>query len=310
MSENISNTNTGGNPSNSSRKYIIILVIFGIIIIAQGVKIYLDHQERISTENELATTEEDLASTMQQLSDIRDELNVKIQEIEALGGNVEELEQAKAEIEAELANTTTRNRRALTRLQEKVSGYEVLLKAKDEEIKKLESINEELLTENTSLKSEKNELSDSINTISRSKDELISKVAIASQLKAENINVLAVNDRGKERESPFRARQIDKLKVVFNIAENKVAPIEGKNVMIRIVDPSGQVIFDVDRGSGTFMLNNKEEFYTANQEILFDNSRQQLTFEYAKGSDFEDGSYILEVYTDDYLMGREEFVVK
>lgn len=308
MSEYISNND--GNPSKSSRKYIVMLVIFGIIIIVQGVKIYLDHQERIANENQLASTEEELGSTMQQLSDIRDELNVKIEEIQALGGNVEELEQAKAEIEKELSDTKVRNRSALNRLQEKVSGYEVLLKAKDEEIKKLESLNEELLTENTSLKTEKNELSDSINTISKSKDALISKVAIASQLKAENIEVLAVNNRGRERESPFRVKQIEKLKVVFNIAENNVAPIQGKNVLIRIVDPSGQIIFDVDRGSGTFMLNNKEEFYTANQEILFDNSRQQLTFEYEKGSEYEEGSYLLEVYTDDYLMGRQEFIVK
>ncbi len=170
--------------------------------------------------------------------------------------------------------------------------------------------NTELLTENTSLKTEKNELSDSLNQLNTSKEELASKVAIASQLKAENIQVLAVNSRGKERESPFKSRHADKIKVVFNIAENDVAPIEGKQIIVRIVDSNGQVIFDVTRGSGTFMVDGKEEFFTASQEILFDNTRQQLTFEYDKGSEYEEGLYTLEVYTADYKMGSQQFEVR
>jgi cell division protein ZapB len=135
-------------------------------------------------------------------------------------------------------------------------------------------------------------------------------VAIASHLKAENVRIVALNDRNKERESPFKAKQVDKLKIEFNIAENSVAPIEGKKVLIRIIDENDQVIFDVARGSGTFIFNNKEEFYTASQEILYDNTKQRLTFLYEKGSVYASGKYALEIYTDDYLMGRGEFTVK
>ena len=80
--------------------------------------------------------------------------------------------------------------------------------------------------------------------------------------------------------------------------------------MIRIVDENGQVLFDVNRGSGTFLLNGKEEFYTESQEVLFDNTRQKLSFLYDKGSEYASGTYKLEVYTDDYLMGSSQFVVK
>ena len=191
-----------------------------------------------------------------------------------------------------------------------MGGYELLLKAKDEEIAQLKEINTELLSENTTLKTEKNVLNDSLSQLNESKEELVSKVAKASELRAENIQIFAINNRGKERESPFKARQAAKLKVVFNIAENEVAPVEGKNVLIRVIDGNGEVIFDVARGSGTFMLNDREEFYTANQQILFDNTNQQLTFEYEKGSEYESGIYRLEVYTEGYKMGSEEFEVK
>ena len=185
-----------------------------------------------------------------------------------------------------------------------------LLKIKDEEIEKLKSVNKELFSENKQLKTQKNVLNDSISRLATTKEALATKVAIASQLKAENLSVLAVNGKGKERESPFKNKQVEKLKVEFNLAENKVAPIEGKKIMIRIVDENNQVLFDVARGSGTFMLNNKEEFYTATQEILFDNTRQKLTFLYEKGSDYSSGNYTIEIYTEDYQIGLTRFVVK
>jgi len=297
-------------PKKGSNKSTILLIIFAIIIVVQGIKIYLDHQESVARESQLASTEDELATTMQRLTDISAELDEKIKAIDSLGGDIADLQLAKEEIEKELARTQKATRSTIAALKDKVDGYELLLKAKDKEITKLKEINTALLSENTNLKTDKNVLSDSINQLNVSKDELASKVAIASQLKAENIQILGVNKRGKERESPFKSRQAEKLKVVFNIAENNVAPIEGKNILIRIVDGNGQVIFDVSRGSGTFMWNGKEEFYTANQEILFDNTKQQLTFEYEKGSEFEEGIYTLEVYTDDYKMGVKDFEVK
>lgn len=296
--------------AKKNNRNTILLVIFAIIIIVQGVKIYLDHQESVARENILASTEEELATTMQRLNDISAELSDKIREIDSLGGDIAELQEAKDEIERELARTQKASRSTIAALKDKVDGYELLLKAKDKEIAKLKELNTELLTENTSLKTEKNVLSDSLSQLNTSKQELASKVAIASQLKAENIQVLAVNSRGRERESPFKSRHADKIKVVFNIAENDVAPIEGKQIIVRIVDSNGQVIFDVSRGSGTFMINGKEEFYTASQEILFDNTRQQLTFEYDKGSEYEEGLYTLEVYTEDYKMGSQQFEVR
>lgn len=312
MEENKDNNNQPSNklPEKKSNRNTIIVVILSVIVIAQAVKIYIDHQESVKKENQLINTEEELATTMQKLTDISTELDQKIAEIEKLGGDVEELQKAKAEVEAELNRTRKRDRQAIADLKDKVDGFQELLKLKDEEIVKLKEINDELLTQNTTLKTEKNELSSTLREVNESKQELESKVAIASQLKAENFQILAVNDRGKEREMPAKSRQVDKIKVSFNIAQNDVAPIEGKNILVRIVDDKGQVIFDVAKGSGTFMYNNKEEFYTSNQEILFDNSKQLLTFEYSKGSEYEPGVYLLEVYTDDYKMGSSRFEIK
>lgn len=297
-------------PKKASNKTAIIIALLSIIVIIQSIKIYLDYQDKVEVKEQLATTEEDLATTMQQLKDIQTELTEKITEIEKLGGDITELQKAKAEVDAELKTTRSRTSRNIKELKDRVEGYEQLLKLKDEELEKLKSLNKELYTENRTLKTTQNQLSDSINRIAAKSETLATKVAIASQLKAENIKAVSVNNRGKERTSPFRSKQLETLKVEFNIAENKVAPIEGKKVMIKVTDENGQVIFDVAKGSGTFMLNGKEEFYTAAQEILFDNTRQTLTFLYEKGSEYPSGNYTVDIFTDGYLMGQVEFTVK
>lgn len=293
-----------------NNKSAIIIAILSVVILVQFVKMYIDHKDEQTLIAEKATTEEELAVTMQRMDEIKTELDQKIVEIQKLGGDVTELQKAKAEIEAELKRKNRANGKVIKELKDRVEGYEELLKLKDEELDKLKSINKELLSENTNLKTQKNQLGDSISRLSQTKNELATKVTIASQLKAENISIKAVNDNGKERESPFKNRQLEKLKVDFNLAENNVAPIEGKKIMIRVIDQNGQVIFDVSRGSGTFIYNGKEEFYTASQEILFDNTKQKLTYLYEKGSEYAAGSYVLEIYCEDYKIGTGKFEVK
>jgi len=294
----------------SGNKSAIIISLLAIIIIVQSVKIYLDYRDKIEITEQKVNVEQELGSTMQRLTEIQAELDQKIVEIQKLGGNVEELQKAKAEVDRELKRNNQRNSKSIKELKDRVEGYEELLKLKDEEIDKLKSVNKELFTENRSLKTTQNKLSDSINSLSTKKEELATKVAIASQLKAENVAVMAVNEKGKERESPFKNRQLQKLKVEFNIAENNVAPIEGKKIVVRVIDENGQVIFDIAKGSGTFIVNGKEEFYTASQEILFDNTKQKLTYYYEKGSDYASGNYTIEIYTDGYKMGSAQFSVK
>ncbi len=297
-------------PERKSNKAAIIIALLSIIVIIQSIKIYLDYKDKVEIKEQKATVEEELGTTMQRLTEIKTELDQKIVEIQKLGGDISDLQKAKVEVESQLKRNVTRSRKEIEELKGKVEGYEELLKLKDDEIEKLKSVNKVLYSENKTLKTEKNQLNDSINSLAKNKEELATKVAIASQLKAENVAVTAVNSKGKERESPFKNRQLEKLKVEFNLAENKVAPIEGKKIMIRVIDENGQVIFDVARGSGTFILNGKEEFFTSSQEILFDNTRQKLTYVYEKGSDYPSGNYRVEIYSEGYLMGSSQFTVK
>lgn len=284
----------------------------GAMVLLIGVIIFFYYQNKnLKEENRSQTLE--LSNTVLELDSISSELDQKILTIAQLGGEVDTLLRVKEQLEAEKRNLLTRqdNQKSLINsLQGKVDGYRELLLAKDEEINELRLLNEELLTENVELKTEKQQLSESIQEINRAKEALAQKVANASRLKVENMRVYAVSETGREREGEFRDRHIDQLKITFTVAENQVAPIEGKELFIRIVAPDGNVLFDVTRGSGSFMYNNRELFYSAKQEILYDKNSQKVTVFYNKGSEYTEGQHQVEVYTDDYQMGKSKFLVK
>jgi len=297
-------------PKKESKNRMPIFIVIGVVLLAVLLFFFIQNQK---LKKEVETNQQNLNQTVLQLDSISNELDKKILEIQRLGGDIDTLQQVKAELEREkkaLLSTRNANRSNIARLRDKVKGYEELLVMKDEEIKTLKKQNEVLLNENTSLKTEKNQLTDSISNLAENTNQLSEKVAIASRLKASGVTVYAVNKRGKEREDEFRNRHIEKLKIAFNVEENQVAPVEGKEILVRIIAPDNNVLFDVTRGSGSFNYEGREMFYTAKKEILYDRSKQQVSLLYDKGSEYAEGKYRVEIYTDNYLMGKGSFIVK
>ncbi len=281
-----------------------------VVLIAALIFLYFTY-DHLKTEKEVQAIE--LNNTLLNLDSISTELDNKILKIKELGGEVDTLMKIKEKLQTErkLLLTEISNRKnMISELRDRVSGYKELLLAKDVEIEQLKEINDQLMTENTELKTEKQQLNNSLSKANKAKDELQEKVAVASRLKVEGVIIHAVNLNGKERASEFRNRHINQLKVTFTVAENKVAPIEGKEILIRIVAPDGNVLFDVTKGSGSFMFEGRELFYTAKQEILYDKNSQEVTMYYDKGGEYADGRHLVEVYTDEYLMGSGTFTVK
>ena len=66
-------TNSKPDSGKSYRTTALISVLL-IIVVVQGIKIYLDYQEKSEVKQQLVTTETDLAGTMQRLNDVKSEL--------------------------------------------------------------------------------------------------------------------------------------------------------------------------------------------------------------------------------------------
>lgn len=300
------------NHTSAPKKNLTPILIGLLVAMLAALTYFFVQNNRLKDTQELQAIE--MSKTLLQMDSISRELENRIKTIAELGGEIDTLVKLQAQLEEEKKQLLTQGKNQkelIASLRDRVDGYQELLLAKDEEIAQLRQVNTALLSENVELKTEKQQLQQSIQEISKTKEQLAQQVAFAARLKVEDLKVFGVAPGGgREREGEFRNRQVERLKITFTVAENRVAPIEGKELLIRIVGPDGNVLFDVTRGSGSFFFEGRELFFSTKQEILYDKSSQKVTTFYTKGSDYAEGRHEVEIYTDEYLMGKGSFLVK
>lgn len=299
-------------PKKDQNKNIIIIVLVLLVIIS-GIKLYTDYVDRSKKTEEILLLSTENNDLNNRLDSVTYQLNLRIQEIEKLGGDIQALEAVRDQLIAERNSTRTRSASEIAALNGKITNLNGLIAQKDQEILELRAANQQLFAENQDLKTTQAEIEEEVVQLNMQKQDLQAKVDVASMLKAENITISAINSRGKERietSKDFKNRQIERLKVNFNLADNKVAEKGPRNIYVQVLDKNSQPIFDVAKGSGTFMIDGVEQFYTVKQDIIFDNTEQELTFFYEKGSDYSSGNHEVRIFVDTYQVGSKTFTVK
>lgn len=251
-----------------------------------------------------------------QLDSIQHELELRYEEVAQLGGDtaslrmiINQIKEDKANLEIRVKNATAR----YARMEGKVKAYKILLLKKDEELAKLRTDNEKLFKINIGLKTTIIEQGDSIKVIQKDKDKLEVKVAIASELKIENIKYSYINKKGKEvvvkDGKPFKSNAVDKIKISFHLPANKVSRKGGKDIMLRVIEPEGSVVLAGSPGSSKFECEGKELLFTSKKTILYDNKEKNVAFLYHQNS-YKTGKHIIELYADGRQIGKGAFYIK
>ncbi|MDG1277290.1 MAG: hypothetical protein P8O16_08420 [Algoriphagus sp.] len=300
-------------PQKKGQGKNIIIIVLVLLVIISGIKLYTDYIDRTKKTEEILILSTENNDLNKRLDSVTYQLDLRIQEIEKLGGDIKALEEVKSQLVAERNSSRQRSSSEIAALNAKINSYNGLIAEKDQEILELRAMNQQLYSENQDLKTTQAEIEEEVAQLNIQKENLQAKVNVASMLKAENISISAVNSKGKERvetTKDFKNRQIERIKVSFNLADNKVAEKGPRNIYVQVLAPNSQPIFDVAKGSGTFMMNGNEQFYTVKQDVIFDNSGNELVFYYEKGSDYVSGTHEVRIFVDNYQVGSKSFTVK
>ena len=284
--------------------------------------LYFDQKEVAKTQEvTIAERVEELSTTRVKLDSISTALDAKIAEVQKLGGNVEELLKVKANLEADKAALRRGQKGArisIAKYEMKIKEYEQFLVEKDTLIANLQRENGQLAsnvqtlnTENSTLKTERQRLSDSVTTVASQNQELTQKVTRASALKAQNVKVLALNSKGKERDDEaFKAKRIDKLKFTYTLLDNPLTKEEPKDVYVRVLDPDGAVVSDMANGSGTFKVDGSETVYTTKQTVNYNKDGQNVELLYSRGTQYRPGKYTVELFAEGFKIGTGQFAIR
>lgn len=264
-------------------------------------------------------SEDAFKSTVDTLSiaknEIESELNQTYSELDKFRGQNEQLDSLLSEARDSLDQQRSRINSLLksnldqkslnSKLQAELAELKVL---RDQYLDKIDS----LMLANKKLEEEKMQLSGELESVSRN---LESTVNTASVLRAEYIRVTAMKKRGSDKYSETAmAKRTNKLDIYFQVMDNKIAKAGEKNIILRIVEPGGQVVGNKGTGSSSFRPTGATEdlLYTSSQTLSYNNQKAEVNMAYEeteKGM-FKPGNYTIEVYVDGVLSGSSTFSLK
>ena len=299
---------------NNSTIYLIIIAILVVVI---GYLLFNQNKQSETIEQQsetIETQDAEITEKAKELDGLRLEYARVLEERTQLGLNNDSLNTQIANLDMtirQLKRSGKLNAAKRAELEKLVQQLKADIQARDQEIATLRQQVDSLGKENTALQSEKQEMGSQIENLKSTEKQLSEKVAIASRMKAENVTLSVLNEKGKEREgNEHKAKNIDKVKLVFNLAKNDVAEKNTKEILLKVTDPSGTVLYDLSVGGGIFTFNGEKSFYTAKQEVSFDNTGQKVEFIYAKGMPFIKGNHSFELYCEGHKIGEASLTVK
>lgn len=171
-----------------------------------------------------------------------------------------------------------------------------------------------LLTQNDSLGKRVAEETVVTNNLTQTNSVLSKKVAIASLLTPQNLNVTGIKERrnGKEKTTE-RASKASAIRVCFDVGENKVADPGTKNFYARIIGPDGVTLAVQDLGSGVMKTaedTSNAKAFTTKETINYDQKPQNVCMFWKQPTGYTPGSYSVELYQDGYFIGKSNFLLK
>lgn len=309
-------------PSNQNTLKIGIVVLLAALALLSFLY-YSSKTENAELQKALTGKVDELSITKTKLDSISVALDQKIAEVTSLGGNIEELEKIKAQLENDKRKLSSGASFSSKKYEAKIADYKKFLDEKDAYILQLKeengmlvsqnlTLNEEkqvVITQNTSLLSTKDSLNKKVSEVSSEKEKLQNRVKVGSAISAVNVNVSALSSRGKERTGEVRNRRIDQLKITFMLPSNRLAESNNKEIFLRLMDPDGGVLNDMNKG-GVLKIDSKEIGYSIKQNVLFTNNDQLVDMYYKKDMDFKSGKYTIEIFAEGNKIGTGSFLVK
>jgi hypothetical protein len=141
-------------------------------------------------------------------------------------------------------------------------------------------------------------------TVIKEKEDLID---VGSTLHASNFSIIGINEKrsGKEK-ATTTAKRVDKLRISFDLDENRITQSGNKSIYICITDPKGNPVTVEALGSGMFKTRDGlDKPFTQQLEINYtQGQRQTISVDWKQDSDFEKGDYKIEVYNNGFKIGE------
>ena len=204
---------------------------------------------------------------------------------------------------SELRRVKSTDAREITRLKKELATVRAVIRSYVMEIDSLNKVNASLAQENTRVKGQYEAATRQIEGLSTEKRSLSEKVAIAAQLDATGIALVAKNKRGKSTDQITKATT---LQVSFNITRNVTATSGVKDIYVRIMSPTGSLL----NGEGSFSYENRTLQYSMKRSVEYNGEETPVSLFWNVSQALQGGTYQVRIFEDGNMIGSRSFNFK
>ena len=204
---------------------------------------------------------------------------------------------------SELRRVKSTDAREITRLKKELATVRAVIRSYVMEIDSLNKVNASLAQENTRVKGQYEAAKRQIEGLSTEKRSLSEKVAIAAQLDATGIALVAKNKRGKSTDQITKATT---LQVSFNITRNVTATSGVKDIYVRIMSPTGSLL----NGEGSFSYENRTLQYSMKRSVEYNGEETPVSLFWNVSQALQGGTYQVSIFADGNMIGSRSFNFK
>lgn len=204
---------------------------------------------------------------------------------------------------SELRRVKSTDAREITRLKKELATVRAVIRSYVMEIDSLNKVNASLAQENTRVKGQYEAATRQIEGLSTEKRSLSEKVAIAAQLDATGIALVAKNKRGKSTDQITKATT---LQVSFNITRNVTATSGVKDIYVRIMSPTGSLL----NGEDSFSYENRTLQYSMKRSVEYNGEETPVSLFWNVSQALQGGTYQVSIFADGNMIGSRSFNFK
>jgi len=283
----------------------ILIPLVAVIIALLGGMVYLLmnlQQQRQANEDmqELARLDkQEMENEYERLTLQYSEMKTNINNDSIIAQLTEEQMKSQKLLE-ELKQTKANDAREITRLKKELATVRAVLRDYVMQIDSLNRQNEQLRAENTQVRQELAQSQNQAAALSTEKASLSEKVAIAAQLDATNIQLLALKKNNKPVK---KIKDCKTMQASFTISRNVTAANGTRTVYVRIQNPGGNTL----SGGGTFSYENRNLEYTMKKNIEYTGEEMSLTLYWTVSQMLEAGDYRVSIFVDGNMIGSRTF---
>lgn len=269
-----------------------------------GLETELAEINDIFSESEVEMVSEDLKSNLQMmLSDYENMEAVNKEMEDSLIAQKEKIENLMKQVERNKYNV-----REIYKLRKEAATLREIMKGYVRTIDSLNTVNQGLRTDLSQTQEQLGSVSTERDKYKDISNELETKVSSGSKLVATGISSDALKTRmiGNNQTETDKAKRTDFFKVCMTIAENRIASAGKKNIYLRIISPAGSVLHQ--RQSNTLKTESgKNILFSDNKMIDYQNTSVDVCIFYdVKGEEMKEGDYIIEIYADGVVIGKDK----